>query len=454
MVLPQKTPDIGYLNPSLVVQAYFLVPVEGDIARRTQFKLCESHDVARWLLTFIEHFLYKQGVIAEPRSIAEPPGGATREELIRGKVILVGQRPDGGQALRLNPNLELGLYLYARRHGEPALDVGIPLGENPELSVWLLAYCLAGGKIPPQVPLTGTLIESLRRYSIFVDELPAENVYLPDPNAPVNLAAELAPMSRIFYQAAGQPIPAEVRDVLGAFTPVLPPGVDLIWGQDAGTGMVFPILRAGLGADNPEPLVGTRAQERAAQWQRQLDEAGQTTQQYGYAVLREILPPAQREKYRHYVRQLREHGYFPGIGVGDSQVALRTNIHKEPTIASLHNGLARLINRFDDPTLIGSFCQLGIYEGGAVLERHTDRSQCVRNISFLFDMWSPQGEPEPWPFHLEIRGETRTVLLKPGDGAVYPGTKMIHWRDPLPAGQRATAAFFFFVPPDFQGTFN
>jgi hypothetical protein len=31
---------------------------------------------------------------------------------------------------------------------------------------------------------------------------------------------------------------------------------------------------------------------------------------------------------------------------------------------------------------------------------------------------------------------------------------MIHWRDPLPAGQRATAAFFFFVPPDFQGTFN
>ncbi|MCK6369859.1 MAG: hypothetical protein L6Q83_00805 [Gammaproteobacteria bacterium] len=454
MVLPQKTENAGFLNPTLAVQAFFTVPIEGDIGRRTQFKLLEHHDVARWLLTFLEYLLWKRGELEGERRIAEPPGGHTREELIRGEVILVSQRPDGGQAMRLNPKLEMGLYLYARRPGQPALDTAIAIGEDPELTVWLLAYCLGGGKIPSQVPLTDSLIQSLRRHSIFVDALPAPEVYFPDPAAPVDLAAELAPMSRVFHQPAGEPIPPEVREVLGKETPRLPPDTDIAWGQDGGTGMVFPI-RLPPGTGDISALVGTQAAaERAAQWERRIQLARDTMREGRYAVLPEILPAAQREKLRHYVRQLRANGYFPELGVGDVQVTLRTNIHKEQTIASLHNGLARLVNRFDNQLLIPSFCQLGIYEEGAVLDRHLDRSQCERNMSFVFDMTGPDGEPEPWPFYIEVNGAPKQVMLKPGDGAVYAGHTTPHWRDALPAGQSATAAFFFFVPPDFKGTFN
>ncbi len=453
MILVQKIDNAGYLNPSLAVQVYFMVPVEGDIARRTQFKLLEHHDVARWLVTFLEYLLYRQGQLEGERRIAEPPGGQTREALIRGEVIVFSRRPDGGQVMRLNPKLEMGLYLYARRRDQPALDAPIALGEDPELSLWLLAWCLAGGKIPPQVPLTDTLIEALRRHSIFVDELPAAEVYFPDPAAPVDLAAELAPMSRVFVQNAGEPVPAEVREVLGKETPRLPPDTDLIWGEDAGTGLMFPI-RLPPGTGDVTALIGTQVAERAAQWERQIAEARETMRYGAYAVLREILPAAQRVKLRHYVRRLREHGYFPALGVGDVQVALRTNIHREPTIAALHNGITRLINRLDKQLLIPSFCQLGIYEAGAVLDKHLDRSQCERNMSLVFDMTGPAGEPDPWPFYFDINGETKTVLLRPGDGAVYAGHTTPHWRDALPAGQRATAAFFFFVPPDFKGTFN
>jgi len=453
MPIPQKIENAGYLNPTLVVQAFFAVPVEGDISRRTQFKLREHHDVARWLLTFLEYLLYKRGELEGERRIAEPPGGATREDLIRGEVILVSQRPDGGLAMRLNPKLEMGIYLYARRQGQPALDEGIAIGDDAELTLWLLAYCLADGKMPPHVPLTDRLVASLRQHAVLVDELPADNVYFPDPAAPVDLAAELAPMSRVFFQDAGAPIPPEVREVLGTATPALPPDTDLIWGQDAGTGMMFPIRRPP-GVSDVSAMVGTKATERAAQWQRQVQEARESMQRDNYAVLREILTAPQREKLRHYVRQLRAHGYFPALGVGDIQVTLRTNIHKEPTITALHNGITRLINRFDKQLLIPSFCQLGIYEEGAVLDKHTDRSQCERNMSFVFDMQGPQGEPEPWPFYIEVRGEKKTVLLKPGDGAVYAGHTTPHWRDALPAGQRAIAAFFFFVPPEFKGTYN
>jgi hypothetical protein len=452
MLPQQQTGNAGHLNPTLVVQAFFVVPVEGDTGLRTQFRLRERHDVARWLLSFLLYFLYRKGQIQTEQRIAEPPGGETREELIRGGVILVEKRPDGGPALRLNPNLEMGLYLYARRHGTPALDIAIALGEDPELSHWLIAWCLADGRIPQHIPLTDSLIASLRRYAVFVDELPAENVYLPDPAAPVDAAAELAPMSRVFMQPANHGIPAEVREVLGAPTPALPPEIDIIWGQDAGTGLVFPMRRAG--AADVSALVGSRAVQRAEQWARQIEEARETMRRHEYAVLREILAPPQREMLRHYVRQLRSRGYFPDLGVGDIQVTLRTNIHKEPTIASMHLGLTRLVSRICDIPLIPSFCQLGIYEAGAVLEKHTDRSQCLRNLSFVFDMWSPQGEPDPWPFYLEIDGHPKEVLLKVGDGAIYPGHKMNHWREALPPGQRAMAAFFFFVSPDYKGTLN
>lgn len=452
MLPQQKTENAGYLNPTLVVQAYFMVPVEGDTALRTQFRLREHHDVGRWLLSFLLYLLYKQGQIQEEQRIAEPPGGETREELIRGGVVIVEKRPDGGPAMRLNSNLEMGLYLYARRHGEAALDIALPLGEDPELTYWLIAYCLAEGRIPQQIPLTDNLVASLRRYAVFVDELPAADVYFPDPAAPMDAAAELAPMARVIMQKAGEAVPADVRDVLGPATPQLPPNIDLVWGIDAGTGLAFPLRRSGA-AEVPS-VVGSRAAERAAQWERQIEEGRETMRRHGYAVLREILAPPQREMFRHYVRELRSHGYFPDLGVGDIQVTLRTNIHKEPTITSLHKGLARLVSRICDQEMLPSFCQLGIYEAGAVLEKHKDRSQCIRNLSFIFDMWSPQGEPDPWPFYLEVDGKPKEVLLNAGDGAIYPGTRMNHWRDALPAGQRAIAAFFFFVTPDYKGTLN
>jgi hypothetical protein len=135
-------------------------------------------------------------------------------------------------------------------------------------------------------------------------------------------------------------------------------------------------------------------------------------------------------------------------------VALRSSIHKQETMASLHRGLAGLLSSIADQPLIGSFCQLGLYYPGAVLKRHTDRPQCVLNLSLLIDMDGPHGEPDPWPIYMSVGGETVSVELQIGDGLVYSGVDIEHWRDALPAGQRAIVGFFFFVPPDFKGTLN
>lgn len=444
----------GHLNPTLAVEAYFMVPVDGDL-RRTQFPLRDHPDVAAWLLSFLDYFLARQGRMPGNPGIAEPPGGRTRQALVEGGVILSQPRPDGGQALTLNTNMEMGLYVRARRRGQAALDTFFGLAEDPGLTRWLLTEYVRGAPPRPPAGISDTLAASLRRIAALVDELPAADACYPDPDHPADLAEELACMSRAWFQRAGQAIPPEVQALLGEHHPALPPETDIIWAQDAGTGMVYPVAwPRGLDEASVLAVLGRDATARAAQWQQQRQAARESLRVHNYCVLGGILAPAQRESLRRYVRQLMDRGYFPDLGVGDTQVALRRSIHKEPTIAALHHGLSALVSDICDQPLTGSFCQLGVYEAGAVLDKHTDRPQCVRNLSFIFDMQGPRGEPEPWPLYFEVDGKAQAVMLRAGDGAVYCGTSTPHWRDALAPEHRAVAAFYFFVPPDFRGTRN
>jgi hypothetical protein len=445
------------LNPTLSVQAFFSVPVAGQF-RSTKFELRHHPDIAAWLLSFVKYLLGKQGKLPGDWQIADPPDGPSRLALIEGGVLLAAQRPDGGLALKLNPDFAVRLSLYARVRGEPARSALLNLGDDPDLACWLLSRFLDGGNRPDrpvmeQAPLTDTLVESLYRHGILVDELPAAEACFPDPDDPADLGAELAPASRVFLEPAGQAIPDEVRRILGRHTPALPPGRGLIWGQDAGTGMVYPALyEPGSSAPDIERITGSSAAERTALWDRQRTDARLSLKTRRYAVLREILPPVQREKLRAYVRQLIERGYFPALG--DGQVALRSGIHNPPTVAALHAGLAGVVSSICGEPVIASYCYLSCYHAGAVLERHRDRPQCAYNLSLVLDMHGPEGEPPPWPIYVEIDGQPQAVLLETGDGVAYSGTEIWHWRDALPAGQRAVVCFFHFVPPDFTGSLD
>jgi hypothetical protein len=173
-----------------------------------------------------------------------------------------------------------------------------------------------------------------------------------------------------------------------------------------------------------------------------------------YAVLRDIVPAAQRVALQRYVRQLRQRGYFPELG--DGQVALRASIHNQPTIASLHNGLAELLSGIGPEPVRPSYCYLSCYEEGAVLERHIDRPQCAYNLCLVFDMQDLSGgaEPQPWPIYLELDGRPEAALMRVGDGVFFSGRSIYHWRDALPAGQRAVVCFYHFVPYGFAGSLD
>jgi hypothetical protein len=438
------------LNPTLSVLAYFVVP-DGDHVRRTRLPLADHPEVAAWLLTVLDYLLSVQAGRTGEKQIAQPPGGAAGEAFVRGGVILVNQRPDGGLALQLNPQLDALLEINARRRGQPAANVQFALMQNPGLSRWLLTASLAGG-FQPTSP-DPTLLDALRQCGALLTDEPPPAAWFPDPDAPVDLAAELAVMSRVIAQPAGTPVPTEVRNVLGRHTPALPPGVDIAWVEDAGTGMMYPVcLAPGQSADAAVP--GHEAPTRAAAWAAQREAARESMRSHGYALLRGVIPPAQRQALRRYVRQLRERGYFPDLD--DGQVKLRASIHNEPTISALHKGLAGIINTIGPEPVIASYCFLSCYESGAVLDRHLDRPQCRYNICFVLDMQylDRDEEPEPWPIYLELEGKPVAALMQVGDGVYFSGANIWHWRDALPPGRRVVVCFSHYVPEAYTGSLD
>jgi hypothetical protein len=444
----------AHLNPTLSVLAYFMVQV-GDDSRRTRLDLRRYPEAAAWLLSILEYILYRQGKLPEERGIAQPPGGEALQHLIDGQVILTTQRPDGGLAMRLNPAFDLRLQITARRHGLPALDEQITLAGDPDLTRWLLTEFVRKEPEIDPARLGDRLVEALRRYAILIDEPPDDPAWYPDPSAPVDLATALAAMARVIRQSADEPIPAEVRTVLGRHTPALPPAVSIVWGQDAATGMVYPVCWDEQAKHtDPAKIAGRDAASRAAKWAEQLEMARESIRSRRYAIIRDIVPPAQRASLRRYVRQLKERGYFPELN--DGQVVLRASIHNEPTIASLHNGLAGIVNSIGVEPVIPSYCFLGCYEAGAVLERHLDRPQCAYNVCLVMDMQylDRDDEPEPWPIYLELDGKPEAALLGVGDGIFFAGKDIFHWRDAQPAGRRTVVCFNHFVPPDFTGSLD
>ena len=341
-----------------------------------------------------------------------------------------------------------------RRFNQPSRQTPVAIGDDPEVAKWLLSYQLSADRSADELVPSDTVLEKLREFGVVVDRMPVADVFFPDPRAATDASEEISCAARTYPQAANECIPAPVQKILGKHTPDLPPDTDLLWLEDAATGLMLPTLSTppvtGEPSDNE---IEGRDTRREADWKKQRSEARESVKSHGYAVLRDIFPPAQREMLRHYVRELVKRGYFPPLD-DDPGVDLRAGIHNQKTIASFHHGIALLLSDICHEPLTASYCYLACYEPGAVLKRHTDRAQCAYDLSMVFDMDGPDGEPDPWPIYLELDNKPVAAHLQVGDGVFFSGSSVPHWREALPEGQRVIQCFFHFVGKDFHGSLN
>ncbi len=179
--------------------------------------------------------------------------------------------------------------------------------------------------------------------------------------------------------------------------------------------------------------------------QRHLGQLKSQLSEQDYLILPKLLSPLLLALLRQYLRGL----YAQGLIQLETDYC-RDYIHNEPLMQLIQQELLTVIQKITPEPVLATYSMLAIYHHQADLPRHVDREQCKWNVSLVLD-YLPD-EQEIWPIYLELApGQVQEVLLKPGDGVIYSGTRYPHWRNPLPAGRRAVVCFFHFVEADYSG---
>jgi hypothetical protein len=179
--------------------------------------------------------------------------------------------------------------------------------------------------------------------------------------------------------------------------------------------------------------------------------AQRSTQQFrekGYCAIGNLIHPfhiaALRRYYRHEIRA-------GSIRLGDQQSSRRYVAHNESVAQFFHHQIANAVAVAAGEAIKPSYVYLASYLSGAELKKHIDRAQCEFSVTLCLDF-----SPEPklatsWPIQLDTPKGTVTVYQALGDGLVYRGTKLPHYRSPLAVGHTSTSIFFHYVPADFTG---
>ncbi len=250
----------------------------------------------------------------------------------------------------------------------------------------------------------------------------------------------------------------------------------IAWVRDPATGALCPFwlgarlekvvarLRSGqllpesLRADVRELLEGAgivttpdHTERRLAEWAEVVGKSSKEFREKGYVPLGNLIHPfhlaALRRYYRHAIRQ-------GSIRLGDEQSPRRYVAHNESVARFFHYQLASAVSAIVGEAIKPSYVYLASYLSGAELKKHTDREQCEFSVTLCLD-FSPEPElATSWPIRLDTGKGSVTVYQGLGDGLVYRGTKVPHYRHVLAEGHTSTSIFFHYVPADFSGPLN
>ena len=125
---------------------------------------------------------------------------------------------------------------------------------------------------------------------------------------------------------------------------------------------------------------------------------------------------------------------------GDSQIPnAKSILDHEYMFETLHERLWPTIERVVGEELIPTYAYARLYSNGDVLEKHTDRPACEVSVTIQLG----RSHHYAWPIYM---GGQRFDLAE-GDGVIYPGCDVEHWRDKCdgPEGYYAGQVFLHFV---------
>jgi hypothetical protein len=162
----------------------------------------------------------------------------------------------------------------------------------------------------------------------------------------------------------------------------------------------------------------------------------------GYVSLSGLLHPFHLGSLRRYYRYHTRLGTF---ALGDDQTARRYVGYDEIVTRFFHYQLADIVSDLARRRVMPSYSYLAFYQGGAVLDPHTDREECEYTVTMAIDA-TPEPDAEvPWPVQFMTPDGPAAAWQHLGDALVFRGRALSHWRDRLDDGYTASSVLWHFV---------
>jgi hypothetical protein len=193
------------------------------------------------------------------------------------------------------------------------------------------------------------------------------------------------------------------------------------------------------------------AESRRRTWNAAVTHRRAQFQEEGYVPVTRLIHPFHVAELRRYYRYLLRTG---GMRLGDKQCPGRHVVHNDGVARYFHHQLTAAVAALVGEPVKPSYVYVASYREGARLEKHTDREQCEFSITFCFDYAPEPPRATPWPLHLETPSAKVTVFQSLGDGLLYRGRELPHFRDPLPVGHSSASIFFHYVRESFAGSLD
>ena len=141
------------------------------------------------------------------------------------------------------------------------------------------------------------------------------------------------------------------------------------------------------------------------------------------------LPPPKDENNNNKTGALVYEGDEPKfIGELDElDVPTSFSRYRYPAYHEIHKLIGKAIENILEIDLFPTYYYERCYWKNSVLVRHTDRPACEISISIQVS-----SNTKPWPiFFKKPNGEESSVTMNDGDGVIYKGIEIEHWRNRL-----------------------
>jgi hypothetical protein len=162
--------------------------------------------------------------------------------------------------------------------------------------------------------------------------------------------------------------------------------------------------------------------------------------QAGYCVVRQLLREPARAFLHDYARKAAHAGR---LSAGDTQLPNTPSRYADPFMESVLQILLPHIAEASGLRLYPTYSYFRVYKHGDVLPAHVDRPSCEVSVTISVGCDADAA----WPVWVERQGAATPIELDPGDGMLYRGTEVRHWRDAF-AGTEATQLFLHYVEQD------